>query len=92
MRSYPRRLIALLLLVNSIAFSLAAPFLPEKIAALDQAVAEAIAAKKIPGGVLWCEHDGQAYQRAYGLRAYRCGLCKGWHLTSDPGREDEAVS
>ena len=69
MRSYPRRLIALLLLVNSIAFSLAAPFLPEKIAALDQAVAEAIAAKKIPGGVLWCEHDGQAYQRAYGLRA-----------------------
>jgi magnesium-transporting ATPase (P-type) len=32
-------------------------------------VAEAIAAKKIPGGVLWFEHDGQAYQRAYGLRA-----------------------
>jgi uncharacterized protein YbbC (DUF1343 family) len=69
MRSHPRRLIALFLLVSSTALSVAAPFLPEKINAMDQAVAEAIAAKKIPGGVLWFEHDGQAYQRAYGLRA-----------------------
>ena len=69
MRSYPRRLITLLLLVSTTALCVAAPFLPAKIAAMDQAVAEAIAAKKIPGGVLWFEHDGQAYQRAYGLRA-----------------------
>ena len=69
MRSYPRRLITLLLLVNTTALCVAAPFLPAKITAMDQAVAEAIAAKKIPGGVLWFEHDGQAYQRAYGLRA-----------------------
>ena len=69
MRSYPRRLITLLLLVSTTALCVAAPFLPAKITAMDQAVAEAIAAKKIPGGVLWFEHDGQAYQRAYGLRA-----------------------
>lgn len=69
MRTYPRRLIALLLLGSTSWLSIAAPFLPEKITAMDQAVAEAIAAKKIPGGVLWFEHDGQAYQRAYGLRA-----------------------
>ena len=69
MRSYPRRLIALLLIVSTTALCFAAPFLTEKINAMDQAVAAAIAEKKIPGGVLWFEHDGQAYQRAYGLRA-----------------------
>ena len=70
MRSHPRGLIVLLLMVSSTVLSGAAPFLPEKIRAMDQAVSEAVAAKKIPGGVLWFEHDGQAYQRAYGLRAF----------------------
>jgi len=68
MRSRPKRLIALLLLVSTTALSGAAPLLREKITAMDLAVAEAIAARKIPGGVLWFEHEGQAYQRAYGLR------------------------
>jgi uncharacterized protein YbbC (DUF1343 family)/CubicO group peptidase (beta-lactamase class C family) len=44
-------------------------FKPDKLAAIDDAVAEAIAAKKLPGGVLWLEHDGQSYRKTYGHRA-----------------------
>ncbi len=51
------------------ATAVSAPFKPEKLAAMDTAVAEAIAAKKIPGGVLWFERDGQIYRKAYGQRA-----------------------
>ena len=47
----------------------AAPFLPAKLAAIDTAVAGAIAAKKMPGGVLWIERDGETYRKAYGHRA-----------------------
>src|SRR5258706_9264566 len=43
-------------------------FKPEKLAAIDTAVAEAIAAKKLPGGVLWFEHEGQTYRKTYGHR------------------------
>jgi uncharacterized protein YbbC (DUF1343 family)/CubicO group peptidase (beta-lactamase class C family) len=49
--------------------SASAPFKPEKLAAMDAAVAEAIATKKIPGGVLWFERDGDSYRKAYGQRA-----------------------
>jgi len=44
-------------------------FKPEKLAAIDAAVAEAIAAKKLPGGVLWFESDGSTYRKVYGNRA-----------------------
>ena len=36
---------------------------------IDSAIEEAIAAKKLPGGVLRIEHEGAVYQRAYGDRA-----------------------
>jgi uncharacterized protein YbbC (DUF1343 family)/CubicO group peptidase (beta-lactamase class C family) len=36
---------------------------------VDRAVEEAIAAKRLPGGVLWIEHGGEVYHRAYGNRA-----------------------
>lgn len=42
---------------------------PAKLAAIDEAVARAIAEKKIPGGVLWFERDGETYRKAYGQRA-----------------------
>lgn len=45
------------------------PFMAEKLAAMDTAVADAIAAKKIPGGVLWFERDGEIYRKAYGQRS-----------------------
>jgi uncharacterized protein YbbC (DUF1343 family)/CubicO group peptidase (beta-lactamase class C family) len=46
-----------------------APFLPAKLAAIDAAVALAIADQKIPGGVLWIERAGETYRKAYGRRA-----------------------
>jgi uncharacterized protein YbbC (DUF1343 family)/CubicO group peptidase (beta-lactamase class C family) len=36
---------------------------------LDAPINEAIADKKLPGGVLWVERDGEVYHRAYGNRA-----------------------
>src|SRR5688572_4017622 len=44
-------------------------FKADKLAALDTAIASAIAAKKLPGGVLWLERDGEVYRKAYGHRA-----------------------
>ncbi|MCX7825153.1 MAG: beta-lactamase family protein, partial [Verrucomicrobiae bacterium] len=44
-------------------------FRVEKLAEMDAAIADAIAARKIPGGVLWLEHRGHAYHKAYGQRA-----------------------
>ena len=35
----------------------------------DRAIESAIAAHKLPGGVLWVERNGEVYHRAYGLRA-----------------------
>ncbi len=42
---------------------------PEKLAEMDAAINKAIAAKKLPGGVLWFEHRGVSYHKAYGNRA-----------------------
>jgi uncharacterized protein YbbC (DUF1343 family)/CubicO group peptidase (beta-lactamase class C family) len=42
---------------------------PAKIHELDAAIEQAIAEHKLPGGVLWLEHDGAVYQHAYGNRA-----------------------
>ncbi|HKI68294.1 MAG TPA: serine hydrolase domain-containing protein, partial [Verrucomicrobiae bacterium] len=44
-------------------------FRPDKLAAMDAAIETAIANHKCPGGVLWLEHDGVAYHKAYGNRA-----------------------
>ena len=44
-------------------------FPPAKLAAMDAAIAEAIALQRIPGGVLWLEHQGQVHHRAYGNQA-----------------------
>ncbi|PYJ06688.1 MAG: hypothetical protein DME25_06000, partial [Verrucomicrobia bacterium] len=44
-------------------------FHPEKLAEMDAAISQAIADKKCPGGVLWLEHAGVSYHKAYGNRA-----------------------
>ena len=44
-------------------------FRPDKLAAMDAAIDSAIASNRCPGGVLWLEHDGVAYRKAYGNRA-----------------------
>jgi CubicO group peptidase (beta-lactamase class C family) len=44
-------------------------FRADKLAEMDAAIEEAIAARNCPGGVLWLEHRGAAYHRAYGQRA-----------------------
>jgi CubicO group peptidase (beta-lactamase class C family) len=41
----------------------------EKLAEMDAAIRSAIAAGQCPGGVLWVEHGGASYHRAYGCRA-----------------------
>lgn len=42
---------------------------PGKLAEMDAAVERAIQDKKCPGGVLWLEHRGEVYRKAYGARA-----------------------
>src|ERR1039458_576826 len=44
-------------------------FRPEKLAQMDAAINTAIAGNKCPGGVLWLEHNGTAYHKAFGHRA-----------------------
>ena len=44
-------------------------FRPEKLAEMDAAINAAIADKRCPGGVLWVEHEGVSYHKAYGNRA-----------------------
>src|SRR3954468_975032 len=44
-------------------------FRPEKLGEMDDAIEQAIANKKCPGGVLWLEHREGAYHKAYGNRA-----------------------
>ena len=49
--------------------SLDSVFYPEKLAEMDAAINQAIAEKRTPGGVLWFEHRGVAYHKAYGHRS-----------------------
>jgi uncharacterized protein YbbC (DUF1343 family) len=42
---------------------------PQSKPAIDATIDQAIVDKRIPGGVLWIEHDGEVYHRAYGNRA-----------------------
>ncbi len=60
-----KRSAALLFLLLSACATFRAPQLP----AIDRAIENAIAEKRIPGGVLWMEQDGRTYVRAYGNRA-----------------------
>ncbi|MGH7958358.1 MAG: exo-beta-N-acetylmuramidase NamZ domain-containing protein [Opitutaceae bacterium] len=46
-----------------------AAFKADKLSALDTAVANAITAKKLPGGVLWLEQDGRTHRKAFGERS-----------------------
>ncbi len=44
-------------------------FRPEKLAEIDQAVADSIALGQLPGAVIWVEHRGESFHKAYGQRA-----------------------
>jgi len=44
-------------------------FRPAKLAGMDAAIERAIVEENCPGGVLWLEHHGVVYQRAFGHRA-----------------------
>jgi uncharacterized protein YbbC (DUF1343 family)/CubicO group peptidase (beta-lactamase class C family) len=44
-------------------------FRADKLSEMDNVIRQAIADKKCPGGVLWFEHGGYAYHKAYGNRA-----------------------
>ncbi len=46
-----------------------AVFRPEKLAEMDDAINQAITETRCPGGVLWVEHEGVSYHKAYGNRA-----------------------
>ena len=48
-------------------------FRAEKLAAIDQAVEQAIGASKLPGAVIWIERGPGQYHRAYGKRALQPG-------------------
>jgi CubicO group peptidase (beta-lactamase class C family) len=64
---------AILLLLVGFGFGCVTPqkivFHPDKLAEMDAAINAAIADNKCPGGVLWLEHDGVAYHKAFGNRA-----------------------
>jgi CubicO group peptidase (beta-lactamase class C family) len=47
----------------------ASAFHAEKLAAMDAAIESAIASNRCPGGVLWVEHNGTSYHKAFGSRA-----------------------
>jgi uncharacterized protein YbbC (DUF1343 family)/CubicO group peptidase (beta-lactamase class C family) len=61
--------LSLLALVTAEAQEIAKPFRGEKLKEMGAAINQAIADKKCPGGVLWFEHQGQVYHKAYGNRA-----------------------
>src|ERR1035437_595608 len=62
-------LFCLALFLSSCATSRQTAFRPDKLAAMDAAILNAIASNQCPGGVLWVEHNGVAYHKAFGHRA-----------------------
>jgi CubicO group peptidase (beta-lactamase class C family) len=44
-------------------------FHADKLAAMDAEIESAIASNRCPGGVLWLEHNGNSYHKAFGNRA-----------------------
>ncbi len=67
------KVVSILFSACFVASSVAAPqqpvLRPEKIREMDAAINEAIADKRCPGGVLWLEHRGFNYHKAFGHRA-----------------------
>src|SRR5512139_3357165 len=62
--------LAFLLLVPAAPLEAAkAELRPQKLAEMDEAIERAIEAGRCPGGVLWVEHEGQVYSKAYGKRS-----------------------
>ena len=57
------------LLVGPLSARPQASFNPAKLAEMDSAITNAIAEKRLPGAVLWIEHNGRVYSKAYGRRA-----------------------
>jgi len=49
--------------------TLATVFRPEKLAAIDAAIGQAISSNRCPGGVFWLERRGVVYAKAYGRRS-----------------------
>src|SRR5215831_15335585 len=65
-----RLVLGLVVCASHLSVALAQPaFRPEKLAEMDATIDQAIADKKCPGGVLWVEHRGASYHKAYGNRA-----------------------
>jgi uncharacterized protein YbbC (DUF1343 family)/CubicO group peptidase (beta-lactamase class C family) len=66
-----RKLAPILFLFLSFPFlrGAGAEFRTEKLAEMDAAITKAIAEHRCPGGVLWVEHRGTTYHKAYGNRA-----------------------
>jgi uncharacterized protein YbbC (DUF1343 family)/CubicO group peptidase (beta-lactamase class C family) len=68
--SHPLALAAAVLTALTCPAGLVAPtFRPEKLAEINAAINRAIEEKRCPGGVLWIEHRGASYHKAYGHRA-----------------------
>src|SRR5690242_19114399 len=44
-------------------------FRPEKLSEIDDTILHAIREQACPGGVLWLEHRGHTYHKAYGHRS-----------------------
>ena len=61
--------IAAALFLSATSSLFAQAFHPDKLAAMDTAIETSIAKHQCPGGVLWLEHGGIAYHKAYGHRA-----------------------
>lgn len=64
-------ILAALLLVAGCATQrpLTKTFRPDKLAEMDTTILSVIASNQISGGVLWVEHNGVAYHKAFGSRA-----------------------
>src|SRR5581483_10773519 len=56
-------------LIPAAAAATSPPFRAEKLAEMDAAINRTIQEHLIPGGVLWLEHNGVIYHKAYGNRA-----------------------
>jgi CubicO group peptidase (beta-lactamase class C family) len=48
---------------------IAGSFHADKLSEMDAAINDAVAQHHCPGGVLWLEHNGDVYKKAYGFRA-----------------------
>ena len=64
-----RRSVCVLLTLLAACASHPAGFDATRLRDIDKAVEESIDAHRLPGGVIWIEHDGSVYTRAYGRRA-----------------------